>query len=135
MEGLKITKTVSVSMPPIPCSSIIIEGEFADGVLGTFRLIRGFATLQDLASISAPFLMNAPADAVSELSGHQRTINSQHAESIKRYLQDGKPRFYPRNHPVDSSRLRNGIGQTVQAHWCYQQDTWSLDQEAREEQE
>ena len=33
---------------------ITIEGQFAYGVLGTFRIIRGFATLQDLAAISAP---------------------------------------------------------------------------------
>lgn len=33
---------------------VTIEGQFASGVLGTFRIIRGFATLQELAEISAP---------------------------------------------------------------------------------
>ncbi|MBI4447320.1 MAG: hypothetical protein HY645_15615 [Acidobacteria bacterium] len=74
---------------------IIIEGQYASGVLGTFRIIRGFATLQELAMISAPFPMNLTAAAGQPLMGHQREINPQHAESIKRYLQDGRPRFIP----------------------------------------
>jgi len=74
---------------------ITIEGQFASGVLGTFRIIRGFATLQDLATISAPFPMGPPAAAGQELTGHQRAIDARHAESIKRYLQDGRPRFIP----------------------------------------
>ena len=82
-------------MPPTRKNSIILEGDYASGVLGTFRIIRGFATLQDLASISTPFLMNSTADQAGELSGHQRAIDHLHAASIKRYLQDGKPRFIP----------------------------------------
>ena len=40
---------------PRTAKKITIEGQYAEGVLGTFRIIRGFATLQDLAEISAPF--------------------------------------------------------------------------------
>ncbi len=73
---------------------ITIEGQFASQVLGTFRIIRGFAPLQDLAAISAPFLMNPPA--VGEpLLGHQRAIDPAHAEAIKTYLENGRPRFIP----------------------------------------
>jgi len=82
-------------MPPSKGTSIILEGDYANGVLGHFRIIRGFATLQDLASISTPFLMNTTTTGAGEFSGHQRAIDQRHAESIKRYLQDGKPRFIP----------------------------------------
>lgn len=73
---------------------ITIEGQFANDVLGTFRIIRGFAMLQDLAAISAPFPMSVSNDGLPP-SGHQRSIDPVHAETIKRYLQDGKPRFIP----------------------------------------
>src|SRR4051794_21309942 len=82
-------------MPPSRPSSIILEGTYASSVLGSFRIIRGFATLQDLASISTPFLVNDTGDQSAPLSGHQRSIDQQHADSIKRYLQNGKPRFIP----------------------------------------
>jgi hypothetical protein len=77
---------------------IIIEGQFASGVLGTFRIIRGFATLQDLASISAPFPMTLPAlggAGVATVDGYQRKIDIDHANAIKRYLQEGGTRFIP----------------------------------------
>jgi len=80
---------------PRPSRYITIEGQFASGVLGTFRIIRGFATLQDLAAISAPFPMNLTPAAGGPVTGHQRAIDPQHAESIKRYLQEGRPRFIP----------------------------------------
>lgn len=62
---------------------IVIEGQYASGVLGTFRIIRGFATLQDLAAISAPFQM-APADGGNgQVQGHQRAPSPEHAEDIR----------------------------------------------------
>jgi len=73
---------------------IVIEGQYASGVLGSFKIIRGFATLQDLAEISAPFEMTPPANT-GPVQGHQRAIRPEHAEEIKRYLQDGKLRFIP----------------------------------------
>jgi hypothetical protein len=33
---------------------LTFEGQFESSVLGTFRIIRGFANLQDLAEISVP---------------------------------------------------------------------------------
>lgn len=38
---------------------IEIEGILARDVLGTFTIIRGFATLQELAEMSAPHFMRA----------------------------------------------------------------------------
>jgi hypothetical protein len=73
---------------------ITIEGQFADGVLGTFRIIRGFATLQDLAEISAPYEMTSPVQG-APIQGHQRAIRPEHAEEIRKYLADGKLRFIP----------------------------------------
>jgi hypothetical protein len=80
---------------PRTAKYITIEGQFAHGVLGTFRIIRGFATLQELAAISAPFPLNASTADQQHLAGHQRVIDLAHAESIKRYLQDGRTRFIP----------------------------------------
>lgn len=80
---------------PRTSKNITLEGQYARGVLGAFRIIRGFATLQELAQISAPFPMVPPAHPGEQAQGHQREINEAHAESIRRYLQDGKFRFIP----------------------------------------
>jgi hypothetical protein len=37
---------------------IEFEGLFSENVLGIFRVIRGFADLQDLVTISAPYVWN-----------------------------------------------------------------------------
>lgn len=74
---------------------VTIEGQFASGVLGTFRIIRGFATLQELAEISAPYEMVPPAPGAATVDGYQRSIDPQHAEDIKRYLEAGRLRFIP----------------------------------------
>lgn len=71
-----------------------IEGAYAREVLGSFNIIRGFATLQELAKISAPvFMREVPAAGVVE--GHQRPLDQGHAEEIKRYFEDGDRRFIP----------------------------------------
>ena len=41
-------------MPPAS-QSIEFEGYFAEGVLGLFKIISGFAELSDLAAISVPY--------------------------------------------------------------------------------
>ncbi len=71
---------------PRPAKYITIEGQFANGVLGTFRILRGFATLQDLAAISASFPMNLTPAADQVLAGHQRAIDPAHANAVKRYM-------------------------------------------------
>lgn len=74
---------------------IKIRGQYASGVLGTFHIIRGNASLQDLAAISAPYPMSAPEVGATVVQGHQRPINAEHAKEIKRYLQEGDLRFIP----------------------------------------
>src|ERR1051326_3415965 len=75
-------------------SYIEIEGIFDTEVLGTFSIIRGFASLQDLAAISVPVLME-PANADGQVQGHQRPIDEQHALEVKRYFEQGDQRFIP----------------------------------------
>ncbi len=40
---------------PLGFQNIEFEGYFAEGVLGIFKIIRGFADLRDLAAISIPY--------------------------------------------------------------------------------
>jgi hypothetical protein len=75
-------------------SYIQIEGLFDTEVLGAFMIIRGFASLQDLADISVPVLMEVP-DASGSVRGTQRELDEQHAEEIKRYFEEGDRRFIP----------------------------------------
>ena len=46
---------------PSTQSTIEIEGIYGPEVLGTFSMIRGFASLPELARISVPVLMDAQA--------------------------------------------------------------------------
>ena len=73
---------------------LTFEGQFESSVLGTFRIIRGFANLQDLAEISVSYFMEEAEDG-EEVKGQQRTLDPQHAERIKRYLESGEQRFLP----------------------------------------
>ncbi len=75
-------------------NTIEIEGIFGTEVLGSFNIIRGFATLQELARISVPVLMEPP-QANGEVRGHQRPIDEIHAEEVKRYFENGDQRFIP----------------------------------------
>ena len=50
--------------------------------------------LQDLAFVSVPFQMSPPLTG-GIVQGYQRSIDIDHANAIKRYMQDGKPRFIP----------------------------------------
>jgi hypothetical protein len=70
------------------------DGQFEERVLGTFRIIRGFAYLRDLAEISVPFEMETTGNA-AEVKGQQRKLDLEHAERIKRYLESGQQRFLP----------------------------------------
>jgi len=73
---------------------LTFDGQFESRVLGTFRIIRGFADLRDLAEISVPYVMeNNGVDGA--VSGQQRQIDPDHAERIKRYLENGEQRFLP----------------------------------------
>jgi hypothetical protein len=73
---------------------LTFEGQFESSVLGRFRIIRGFANLQDLAEISIPYTMEEGDTGVG-VKGQQRQIDHQHAERIKRYLESGDQCFLP----------------------------------------
>ncbi|WP_448140259.1 hypothetical protein [Sphingopyxis fribergensis] len=71
------------------------EGIFAEGVLGVFRVIRGFADLRDLADISVPYRMEQQGGPALRVQGHQREESAKHAEDIKNYLLRSDNRFLP----------------------------------------
>ncbi len=73
---------------------LTFEGQFENNVLGTFRIIRGFANLKDLAEISVPYEMEDIGNG-AEVHGQQRKLDQQHASRIKRYLELGERRFLP----------------------------------------
>ncbi len=73
---------------------IEFEGLFAERVLGIFTIIRGFANLRDLAAVSVPYEM-VPGDQPHIVNGHQRVLNPNHAEDIKKYLERSDNRFIP----------------------------------------
>jgi len=73
---------------------IVLEGLFAEGVLGIFRAIRGYADLRELAAVSVPYTMEADGLG-SRAAGHQRAASERHAEEIKQFLEQGENRFLP----------------------------------------
>lgn len=73
---------------------IELEGLFSEGVLGIFRVIRGYADLRDLAAVSVPYKMDEGTQAFSVV-GHQRPESAKHAEDIKKYLERSENRFIP----------------------------------------
>ena len=73
---------------------LTFDGQFENSVLGTFRIIRGFANLKDLAEVSVPYTM-VDNDSGGLVQGQQRQIDPKHAERIKRYLESGEQRFLP----------------------------------------
>jgi len=73
---------------------LTFDGQFESSVLGTFRIIRGFANLQDLAEISVPYEMESD-NSNAQVTGQQRKLNPDHAVRIKHYLESGEQRFLP----------------------------------------
>ncbi len=74
---------------------IELEGYFAESVLGIFRIIRGFADLQDLEAVSVPYEMTGHETQAQRVVGHQRELNEKHAQDIKKYLEQSDNRFIP----------------------------------------
>ncbi|QWG18718.1 hypothetical protein KMZ68_02125 [Bradyrhizobium sediminis] len=72
---------------------LTFDGQFESGVLGAFRIIRGFANLKDLAEISVPYEMEDATGGT--VIGQQRKLDVQHAELIRKYLEGGEQRFLP----------------------------------------
>jgi hypothetical protein len=80
-------------MPP-ESKTIEFEGYFAEGVLGIFKVIRGFADLRDLAAVSVPYEMGDVAEP-GRVIGHQRHLSEKHAQDIKKYLEQSDNRLIP----------------------------------------
>lgn len=73
---------------------IEFEGLFSESVLGIFRIIRGFADLRDLATVSVPYKME-DGEQDFRVIGHQRMESARHAVEIKHYLEQSANRFLP----------------------------------------
>lgn len=79
---------------PSSSQTIEFEGYFAEGVLGIFKIIRGFADLRDLAAVSLPYDLTYGTNA-GWVVGHQRHLNEKHALDIKKYLEQSDSRLIP----------------------------------------
>lgn len=111
---------------------LTMTGQFEAGVLGHFRIIRGFADLKTLAEISVPYEM-VDAQNTGQVEGQQRQIDPDHAERIKRYLENGDQRFMPEvilslrheveevvdatQQPIGVKSVKNEDGITVGRAW------------------
>jgi hypothetical protein len=72
---------------------VSFEGLLQENVLGTFKIVRGFADLRDLAEVS--MAMPYQGGKNSQGTGYQRQLDEQHVEDIKRCLSKGRYRFFP----------------------------------------
>jgi len=72
---------------------IEFEGLLQQNVLGTFSVIRGFADLRDLATVSVA--MPYEGGSSGEDGGYQRSLDEMHVERIQRFLREGRYRFFP----------------------------------------
>lgn len=72
---------------------VSFEGLLQENVLGTFKVIRGFADLRDLAEVS--MAMPYQGSKSGQGTGYQRQLDEQHVEDIKRFLNKGRYRFFP----------------------------------------
>lgn len=60
-------------MPPAS-QNIEFEGYFAIGVMGIFKINRGFADLRDLAAVSVAYKLS-DATETTRIIGHQHQLN------------------------------------------------------------
>lgn len=72
---------------------VSFEGLLQENVLGTFKIIRGFADLRDLVAVSVAIPYEG--SKMGQGRGYQRQIDEQHVEDIKRFLSKGRYRFFP----------------------------------------
>ena len=72
---------------------VSFEGLLQENVLGTFKIVRGFADLRDLAEVS--MAMPYQGGKNGQGTGYQRQLDKQHVEDIKRFLSKGRYRFFP----------------------------------------
>lgn len=80
-------------MPPAS-QTIEFEGYFAEGMLGIFKIIRGFANLCNLATVSVSYELSYAAEP-GRVVGHQRQLSEKHALDIKKYFEQSDNRLIP----------------------------------------
>ena len=73
-------------------ASITFDGLYAENVLGSFRVIRGFADLRDLARVSVAYEL---AETDGGVVGNQREPDEERAADFVRYIQRGRAVFFP----------------------------------------
>ena len=94
---------------------VSFEGLMQENVLGTFKIIRGFADLRDLVTVSVAMLYQG--SQTGQNVGYQRQLDDQHVEDLKRFLSRGRYRFFPeivlglpaRELPIRSSRMQKDV--------------------------
>jgi hypothetical protein len=72
---------------------VSFEGLLQRNVLGTFTVIRGFADLHDLATVSRAIPYQASSSG--QVTGYQRNLEIDHIEDIERFLTVSPYRFFP----------------------------------------
>lgn len=72
---------------------ISFEGLLQRNVLSTFTVIRGFADLHDLATVSKAIPYQTGSSG--QVTGYQREQDTAHIEDIERFLLAGPYRFFP----------------------------------------
>ncbi len=74
---------------------VSFDGLLQENVLGTFKIICGFADLYDLAEVSVAMQYQGAGNGLS--TGYQRQLDEQHVEDIKRFLSKGRYRSFQRS--------------------------------------
>lgn len=89
------------------------EGLLQENVLGTFKVIRGFADLGDLAEVSVAKFYQEIKDSTG--TGYQRKVDDQHVEDIKNFLgKSTRYRFFPE---IVLSLWSNGAGDPIVSYF------------------
>lgn len=73
---------------------INFEGLFEESMLGTFKVIRGFGNLADLARVSKAMTFK-PTGTLGAGAQYQRDVLEWHLRDLERFLDKGDHRFFP----------------------------------------
>ena len=81
------------------------EGLLQENVLGTFKVIRGFADLRDLAEVSVAMQYQGAKDGSG--TGYQRQLDEQHVRGHQEVPEQGPLPILSRDRP-QSPKQRDG---------------------------
>jgi nucleoside 2-deoxyribosyltransferase len=102
------------------------DGLREESVLGTFDVIRGYASIFDLAAASAP---RPYAGDWRRGEGYQREISEEHVAALVRFLSQGRYRFFPEIILGLQTSVADGTGASIRERragsrvWSVQIDT------------